>query len=386
LERIALWALLFITCLDNPVAYQSVGNNMMNKQSLSDIYRGKKVLVTGHTGFKGAWLTLMLNEFGAKVTGYSLNFPTEPNLFSVLGLEKRVDSIIGDIRDFKKFNKIVKEVKPDIIFHLAAQPLVRDSYSDPIYTYETNVIGTANVCEAMAQNSVPAGVMITTDKVYRNLEIDYAYKEDDPLGGHDPYSNSKACADLVVSSYIKSFFDQKEYGKKHNTLLASVRAGNVIGGGDWAKDRLIPDAVRFFLDKNEELTIRYPKATRPWQHVFEPLNGYLILGSALLNKEANKVGAWNFGPDDADMQSVANVMDLVIKTIKKGSYRVEKADTHEAGNLKLDSSKAKSGLNWQPKYDLKKAVEETVLWYQYFYEKKGNIEEYSKEKIKKYFN
>jgi len=357
----------------------------MNKRASLDLYKGKKVLITGHTGFKGAWLALMLHEFGAKVTGYSLNPPTEPNLFSSLGLNKKTNSIIADIRDFERFDAVVRETKPDIIFHLAAQPLVRDSYDDPIYTYETNIMGTANVCESMRKNSVSAGIIITTDKVYRNIEADYTYKEGDPLGGYDPYSNSKACADLIVDSYIKSFFNQKDYGEKHSTLIASVRAGNVIGGGDWAKDRLIPDAVRSFLDKNEELTIRYPEATRPWQHVFEPLCGYILLGAALLNKEVDKVGSWNFGPNEADMQSVANVLQLVISTIGKGSFKTEKADKHEANNLKLDSSKAKNELGWRPKYDLKKAIEETVLWYQFFYEKKGDIAEYSRKRIKEYF-
>ena len=353
---------------------------------LRNFYKRKKILITGHTGFKGAWIAQILLNFGATVCGYSLEPNTEPNLFSILKLDKNCNHRIGDIRNFKSFDLVVKEFKPDIIFHLAAQPLVRDSYDDPLYTYETNVMGTANVLESARTNHVKAALIITTDKVYRNLEQDIAYKEDDPLGGHDPYSNSKACADLIVNSYIKSFCSPDEYGKKHSTAMASARAGNVIGGGDWAKDRLIPDSVRAFLDKKEELIIRQPKAIRPWQHVFEPLSGYIILAKKLFEGDKTAIGAWNFGPFNEDMQTVENVLGLVIAHLNKGKYVVEKDNSkHEATNLKLDNTKAISKLGWKPKMDLKKAVETTCAWYDQFYLGRSDMIAFSNKQIEEYY-
>ena len=356
-------------------------------KNLKQFYKGKKVLITGHTGFKGAWLTQILLNFGAEVCGYSLKPNTKPNLFGVLGFEKSIKHVVGDIRNFKKLNETIANFKPDIIFHLAAQPIVRDSYDDPRYTYDVNVMGTVNVLESMRINEVNTGVMITTDKVYKNLEKNIAYKEDDQLGGYDPYSNSKACADLVVSSYIQSFFNPKDYNTKHNTLIASARAGNVIGGGDWAKDRLVPDIMRAFLEKNEDLIIRSPKAIRPWQHVFEPLTGYMLLGMKLHQGQKDKSGGWNFGPENRDMQSVEKVLDLVIKKLGRGRVVVKEDRTkHEANLLKLNNTKSKTMLGWKPKFNLKKAISETAEWYETYYTDRNKSQELSIKQIENYYN
>jgi len=355
---------------------------------LNKFYCNKKILVTGHTGFKGAWLTKILQNFGAQVSGYSLEPNTDHNLFSVWGLTDSIDHhIIGDIRDYKKFDRVVNKYQPDIVFHLAAQPLVRDSYDNPLYTYETNVMGTAHVLESIRQNKIKAGVIITTDKVYKNFERNVAYKEDNQLGGHDPYSNSKACADLVTDSYIKSFFDPAHYDKHHRSMVASARAGNVIGGGDWAKDRLIPDAMRAFLADNKRLVIRSPRAIRPWQHVFEPLHGYLLLAQQLYEGNKAAVGAWNFGPHDEDMQSVEDVLGLIIKHLGRGKYIVRGDKIkHEATNLKLDNTKAKKILGWQPRYNLHIAVKETCCWYEGYYKKSPKfIHKLTDKQIMEYF-
>ena len=359
----------------------------MIQSKLRQYYGGKRVFVTGHTGFKGAWLTQVLLQFGAEVCGYSLKPNTDPNLFEVLGIKSSIKNIFGDIRDFKKLDKAIDDFKPEIIFHLAAQPIVRESYDDPRYTYDVNVMGTVNVLESMRQHNIKTGVMITTDKVYKNFEKNIAYKEDDQLGGYDPYSCSKSCADLVISSYIQSFFNPADHGSKHNTLVASARAGNVIGGGDWAKDRLVPDIMRAFLEKDESLVIRSPKAVRPWQHVFEPLSGYLLLGVKLDLGQTDKTGAWNFGPEEDDMQTVEKVLDIVIKKLGKGRVVVQEDKTkHEANLLKLDNTKAKVALGWKTQFDLKKAISETVDWYKEFYTKGSNIRKLSLEQINNYFN
>jgi len=354
---------------------------------LKDFFKDKKVFITGHTGFKGAWLTQIMLNWGAEVAGYSLRPNTKPNLFDALKISQDIRNNIADIRDIKALGQAVESFKPEIIFHLAAQPIVRDSYDNPVYTYEANVMGTVNVLEVMRQNKVPVGVIITTDKVYKNLEKDIAYKENAQLGGYDPYSNSKACADLVVSSYISSFFNPKDYKKKHNTLVASARAGNVVGGGDWAKDRLVPDAINAFMVNDEDLIIRSPKAIRPWQHVLEPLFGYILLAVHLTNGEKDKVGAWNFGPEDEDMKEVEHVINTLKGHLKKGNYVIQEDKVkHEAGILKLDNTKAKTELMWIPKYDLEKTIKETAEWYEVFHLGKANIQEYTIKQIDCYFD
>lgn len=355
--------------------------------NLTNFYKNKRVLITGHTGFKGTWLTQILLYFGAKICGYSLKPKTNPSFFQSLKIESEIDHHIGDIRDLENLNKKVIKFQPDIIFHLAAQPIVRDSYDNPKYTYDVNIMGTINILETIRFNHVKAGVIVTTDKVYKNKEKNIAYQEDDSLGGYDPYSNSKACADLIVSSYIDSYFNVRDFKVGHKTLIASARAGNVIGGGDWSKDRLMTDAIRAFFEKKETLVIRNPKAIRPFQHVFEPLHGYLMLAQQLYGRDTKAVGAWNFGPEDDDMQSVERVIKKLIKILGDGSY-IAKADKtkHEANMLKLDSTKAKRQLKWSPKYNLNTALLKTAHWYQEFYTNKSNINKFTLDQIKQYFS
>lgn len=334
----------------------------------NNIYKNKVVLVTGHTGFKGSWLSLWLKELGANVIGYALEPPTKPNHFELLNLD--IISIIGDIRDRKKLYDTFKKYKPEIVFHLAAQPIVRDSYSDPLYTLETNIMGTVNVFEACRKtNSVRAIINVTSDKCYENKEWLWGYRENEPMGGYDPYSVSKGCSELITSAYRNSFFNLNDFGKKHNTLLASARAGNVIGGGDWAKDRLIPDIMKA-TQNNETVIIRNPDATRPWQHVLESLSGYLLLGEKLL--EGNKVfaEAWNFGPGNNEYVCVFDVVNIVKKYWDKVSFKILKktADLYEASLLQLDCSKAYNKLKWRPIWNWRKAVEITINWYKTFYE------------------
>ena len=338
-------------------------------------YLNKTVLVTGHTGFKGSWLCNWLVQMGAKVIGYSIDIPTSPNHFSLLNLD--MTSILADIRDLDKLNSVFEEHKPDIVFHLAAQALVRPSYENPIDTYDTNVMGTLKVFEACRTNAVQAIVNITSDKAYDNKEWIWGYRENDPMGGYDPYSSSKGCAELLTSSYRDSYFNIQEYKKSHNTLLASCRAGNVIGGGDWAKDRLITD-IMLAVSQGEKVTIRNPYATRPWQHVLEPLSGYLHIGQKLLAGETKFAQAWNFGPAD---ESSINV-ELVVKNIKKHwssiDYEIntEKTQPHEASLLKLDCSKSHNVLHWNNVWDADKTFEKTVLWYKAFYIKKEVLTEH----------
>jgi len=346
----------------------------------NDIYRGKKVLVTGHTGFKGSWLSIWLKNLGADVIGYSLEAPTEPSIFEICKLGEKITSEIGDIRDEKKLNEVFEKYNPEIVFHLAAQPLVRLSYKSPKETYETNVMGTVNVLEAAKNtSSVKAVVVITTDKCYENKEWVYGYRETDPMGGYDPYSSSKGCAELVVSSYRNSFYNEKD------KALSSVRAGNVIGGGDWAEDRLIPDFVRSVSEK-ESIVIRNPIATRPWQHVLEPLSGYLWLGAKMLEDTKNYNSGWNFGPRDTDVLSVEDVLKLSIKAWGKGNIELDKnAQPHEANLLKLDISKVKASLKWHPVYDVDKAIDITIQWYKTYYKNKNdNMYEYTLMQIDEY--
>ncbi len=334
----------------------------------SGVYTGKTVLLTGHTGFKGSWLVYWLTQMGAKVIGYSLKAPTTPNHLDLLDFE--ITSIMGDIRDQEKLNSVFKEYQPEIVFHLAAQPLVRLSYDEPVETYDTNVMGTLKVFEACRNtNSVRAIVNITSDKAYENKEWIWGYRENDPMGGYDPYSASKGCAELVVSSYRNSFFNLNDYGTKHNVLLASCRAGNVIGGGDWAMDRLMTD-IMLSVSQGLKVQIRSPHATRPWQHVLEPLSGYLAVGQKLLEGKKDFAEGWNFGPEQEGSISVQKVVEAVKKHWDKIDYVVEqpKEQLHEANLLKLDCSKANIKLQWISVWDSQMTFEKTVVWYKKYYE------------------
>ncbi|NLK23063.1 MAG: CDP-glucose 4,6-dehydratase [Clostridiales bacterium] len=344
------------------------------------IYKNKKVIITGHTGFKGTWLTLILKKLGAEVLGYSLEPNTNPSLFNICNLNNGIKNFYGDIRNDKFLEEVIKEFNPDIIFHLAAQPLVRLSYKNPKLTYETNVIGTLNIYEAARKcSNLKAIVSITADKCYENREWVYGYRENDPMGGYDPYSSSKGCVELLSNSYRKSFFE------KEGILLATCRAGNVIGGGDWAEDRLIPDFVRA-VSKNEKIIIRNPLATRPWQHVLEPLRGYLSIGLKLLEGDKDFAEGWNFRPNDSDILSVKNVLDESIRIWGKGNYELDKNENpHEAMSLKLDISKAKAKLKWNPKYNVHEAINETINWYKEYYNGNKNMKEYTEKQIEKYF-
>ena len=325
-------------------------------------WRGKRVLVTGHTGFKGGWLALWLREMGAEVTGLALQPSTSPNLFEAAGVGEGIRSIIGDIRDLDLVTRVVREADPQVVFHMAAQPLVRYSYHHPVETYMTNVMGTVHLLEAVRQHGkVEVFVSITSDKCYENKEWPWGYRENDPMGGHDPYSNSKGCSELVTAAYRNSYFGP---GTALPTRIASVRAGNVIGGGDWSGDRLVPDAVRAF-GAGEVLTIRSPRAVRPWQHVFEPLSGYLTLAERVWSDAALAEG-WNFGPRDADTRTVAEVIDMVQGHWGAGARWADvsdQANLHEAHLLKLDCSKARAVLGWQPVWSLEQGIEATVDWY-----------------------
>lgn len=324
-----------------------------------DIYRGRRVLVTGHTGFKGGWLCLRLQSLGARVVGYSLAPPSHPNLFEAARVAEGMTSITGDILDADRLQSAVAEHKPEIIFHMAAQSLVRRSYAQPVETYATNVMGTVNVLEAIRQSSsVKVVVNVTSDKCYENREWPWGYRENEAMGGFDPYSSSKGCAELVTAAYRNSFF------ATHGVALASARAGNVIGGGDWAEDRLIPDIVRA-IGRGEAAQIRYPGAIRPWQHVLEPLSGYLILAEKLWGEGTAYAEGWNFGPADDDARSVEWVAAELVRQWG-GDARWALADgaqPHEAHYLKLDCSRARSALGWKPRWNLATALARTVDWY-----------------------
>lgn len=337
---------------------------------MQEFWNGKKVLITGHTGFKGSWLTLWLKMLGAEVCGYSLAPDSQPNLFENLNLADQIESVTGDVRDLSNFEKVLQNFQPEIIFHLAAQSLVRKSYRAPIETYTTNVIGTINILDAVRRTaSVKSVVVITTDKVYENKEWHWAYRETERLGGFDPYSNSKACAELAVSAYRNSFFGESR------CLIATARAGNVIGGGDWSEDRLLPDVFRSLIF-GEKLEIRNPFSVRPWQHALEPLAGYMKLAENLFNGEKNFAEAWNFGPAEEDSKPVGWILDE-IKCVWNEPVNWEIAEgvqPHEARLLKLDSAKAKSELKWQPKLSLGEAVKLTAEWYRGFKDQQDLIE------------
>ena len=329
-----------------------------------DTYRGKRVLVTGHTGFKGSWLTTWLKDMGAQVCGYSLAPNTTPSLFEINKVERGIVHVVGNILDRELLGKTFDEFKPEIVFHLAAQPLVRLSYTEPVLTYETNVIGTLNVLEAArACASVQAFVNITTDKCYENKEVARGYKEDEPMGGYDMYSSSKGCVEILSSSYRRSFLqEEKMYA------MATARAGNVIGGGDWAADRLIPDCVRS-IEAGKVIEIRNPVATRPWQHVLEPLSGYLLLGHLLFTQGKKFAQGFNLGPRPESVITVAEVAQKVVEFYGKGKVEVHKYDNlHEANLLMLDITKAKEVLGWEPAYTALQAIEKTVAWYKRYYQ------------------
>jgi CDP-glucose 4,6-dehydratase len=347
-------------------------------------WKGRKVFLTGHTGFKGGWLALWLTKLGAEVRGYALDPCTTPSLFEVAKVGSVIEDIRGDIRDAAKLNAAMTEFKPDIVMHLAAQPLVRYSYDDPIGTYETNVIGTARVLEAVRKTpSVRAVVSVTTDKCYENKETLRPYKESDPLGGYDPYSSSKACAEIVSAAYRQSYFPVAELAK-HRVALATARAGNVIGGGDWSTDRLIPDLVRGFL-AGEAVRIRRPKAIRPWQHVLESLFGYIRLAEELYQQDPKFATAYNFGPAEEDAQPVEWIAEKMTKFWGDGATWVLDPDpgVHEAGYLKLDAGKAHAELGWTPRLDLETALEWLVAWYR-GWEAGDAMQEFSLNQIAEY--
>ena len=356
-------------------------------EELSNTYKGKKVFLTGHTGFKGAWLLKTLSILGATVKGYSLESQTEHDLYKLIDGDHICSSVIADLRDKSRLQEEILDFQPDFIFHLAAQPLVRLSYEIPAETFEVNAIGTANVLDGVRLlEKACKVVLITTDKVYRNNEWIYPYRENDRLGGYDPYSASKACTELVIDSYRNSFFNLKQYDK-HQKSIAVARAGNVIGGGDWAKDRLIPDIMRsLIVDKT--VHIRNPNAVRPWQHVLEPVVGYLLLGSYLTIDPVNFAQAYNFGPHADDALTVKEMLDLAINSWGKGHYQIDQEANvlHEAGLLKLDITKAKVELGWSPKMNANQAVNLTVSWYKQYSIDRNNISNYTENQIKEYLN
>lgn len=332
------------------------------------IYRNKKVFITGNTGFKGSWLALWLSKLGANIVGYSLDIPTNPSHYSLLNLGYK--SLIGDILYKELLSRSIEENRPDIIFHLAAQPLVRKAYLSPSNTLETNIMGTVNILESSRLfEKIKAIVLITSDKCYENTESLWGYREKDPMGGDDPYSASKGCAELVVNAYVKSFFHPEMYKKNHKTLVATARAGNVIGGGDWAIDRLIPDAVKAASLK-KIFPIRRPNATRPWQHVLEPLHGYLKLGQKLLEEKKEYSGNWNFGPEIDSNLSVSQIILEAQKHWPEIRFKIseEKNTIQESNFLMIDSTKAKRKLGWWPIWDKNKTIQRTIDWYKKYYE------------------
>lgn len=342
---------------------------------LKDTFGSRRVFVTGHTGFKGSWLCLWLAQLGAEVTGYALEPPTTPNLFDSIGLREKISHIHGDVRDYDHLLASLQSCRPDLVFHLAAQPLVRHSYQEPRMTYETNVMGTVNVLEAIRYTpSVRVAINVTSDKCYDNRELTGSYREEDPLGGRDPYSSSKGCSELVTAAYCRSFFAPGSYGTSNRVALASVRAGNVIGGGDWGVDRLVPDCVRA-LSRQEEIVLRYPQAVRPWQHVLDPLGGYLLLAARLWQDGPHYAGPWNLGPDDQVAWTVEKVVQEIIRLWGGGSFRVNgQAKPHEARWLQLDCRKARTRLGWRPQYDVREALSLSIDWYRRFYEQAGPAE------------
>lgn len=356
----------------------------MGMRSMTQIlstYQGKKVFITGHTGFKGSWLTYLLIQLGAEVRGFSLEMDASPNHFELLNLENKIDHIVGDISDLSSLERAVKDYQPEFVFHLAAQAIVKDSYDDPVKTFNTNIMGSVNLLESVKRcNSVKSLVYITSDKCYENSEWVWGYRENDQLGGHDPYSASKGASELVFSAYSRSFFSARM-----NFGAASARAGNVIGGGDWAANRIIPDCIRA-IENNVPIKLRNPNATRPWQHVLEPINGYLMLGALLYSKQEAYAGSWNFGPSTSKVRTVNEVANDIISYIGKGSIEIEggQEHQHEANLLQLNCDKAKQIMGWSPRWDSEKTISATAKWYKVYLEG-GDIESFTKEQIIDFF-
>ncbi len=349
--------------------------NIFNK------YAGKRIFITGHTGFKGSWLAFLLKEAGAEVMGYALPPLTEVNHFNLLNLQETIKNTYGDICDAQLLQTTLNNFQPEFVFHLAAQALVRASYDDPVNTFSTNVMGSVNLLEAVRKcNAVRALVYITSDKCYENVEWIWGYRENDPLGGRDPYSASKAAAEIVFSSYARSFFLER-----YTLGAATARAGNVIGGGDWAVDRIIPDCIRA-LESNIPIRLRNPEATRPWQHVLEPLSGYLLLGLKLYDEPKLWNGSWNFGPSTNDVRTVKNVAEVMIRHLGKGSIEIvgSQSKMHEANLLQLNCDKAHLLLGWHPRWNADQTLEETAIWYKTLLDG-GSAEEITRKQIKTFF-
>ena len=356
---------------------------MNNFKSLSKFWKGKKVFLTGHTGFKGSWFSIFLNLLGAKVAGYSLKPNVNPNLYDLAKLDKEIHkTTFGDIRDYSKLKNSIKKFSPDFVVHMAAQPLVRESYGNPKYTYEVNTLGTVNILNILNEiKFIKSALIITTDKVYLNNNKKIYYKENDPLGGFDPYSNSKSCAELIVNSYNRSFFEEK------NIFVVTARAGNVIGGGDFSKDRILPDFIRSLL-KKKKLILRSPNSIRPWQHVIDPLYGYLLLLMKLYKKETTTSNSFNFGPKKSNNKSVNDVINLINKDFKNSVKVIKKINSSknylESKILMLNSDKSKKILNWQTKYNLEQTIKLTSFWFKEFFAKK-NILKLTQNQITNYF-
>lgn len=362
---------------------ESLGINIMIDKSF---WQGKRVFITGHTGFKGGWLSLWLQNMGATVKGYALVAPTEPSLFETARIADGMISEIGDIRNYDQLLKSISDFKPEIVFHMAAQPLVRLSYSEPVETYSTNVMGTVYLLEALRHvGGANAIINITSDKCYDNKEWVWGYRENEAMGGYDPYSNSKGCAELVTSSYRNSFFNPAKY-EQHGTALATVRAGNVIGGGDWALDRVVPDILRAF-ERSSPVIIRNPHAIRPWQHVLEPLSGYLLLAQKMYCEGAKFADGWNFGPNDTDATPVQNIVEKMVSFWgQDASWQLDGNEhPHEAHYLKLDCSKAKMQLGWHPRWSLDTTLARIVDWHQAWLSD-TDMHDYSINEINSYMN
>ncbi|WP_261974104.1 CDP-glucose 4,6-dehydratase [Fusobacterium varium] len=333
-------------------------------KNFNNVYKGKRVLITGHTGFKGSWLSIWLKELGAEVIGYSLEPYTEKDNFVLSHLSEKIVDIRGDIRDRKHLRKVFDKYQPEIVFHLAAQPLVRLSYDIPVETYETNLMGTINILEEIRNcENTKIGIMITTDKCYENKEQIWGYRENEAFGGYDPYSSSKGACEIAIQSWRKSFFNPKDY-EKHGKSIASVRAGNVIGGGDWAKDRIVPDCIRA-LEEGKDIEIRSPRSIRPWEHVLEPLSGYLLLGQKMMEDPTKYCEGWNFGPNLDAIVNVWEVAEKIVKNYGKGNLKdiSDPNALHEAKLLLLDITKSRFELGWKPTLTIDKSIELTAEWY-----------------------